>query len=56
MARDVIMLNKMYVGTYLSSKNNNIGHEVINLIQTDKGENYIAAMPYSKIAPDKIKK
>ena len=46
----------MYVGTYLSSKDNNIGHEVINLIQTDKGENYISAMPYSTIAPDKIGK
>lgn len=52
--RDCIMLNKMYVGTYLSSKNNNIGHEVINLLQTDKGENYISAMPYSTIANDKI--
>ena len=52
--RDCILLNKMYVGTYLSSKNNNIGHEVINLIRTDDGENYIAAMPYSTIANDKI--
>ena len=52
--RDCIMLNKMYVGTYLSSKNNNIGHEVINLLQTDKGENYISAMPSSTIANDKI--
>ena len=52
--RDCILLTKMYVGTYLSSKNNNIGHEVINLIQTDEGENYIAAMPYSTIAQDKI--
>lgn len=52
--RDCILLNKMYVGTYLSSKNNNIGHEVINLIQTDEGENYISVMPYSVIGNDKI--
>lgn len=54
--RDCIMLNKMYVGTYLSSKNNNIGHEVINLLQTDEGENYISAMPYSTIGKTRIGK
>lgn len=52
--RDCILLNKMYVGTYLSSKNNNIGHEVINLIQTDEGENYISVMPDSIIGDSKI--
>lgn len=45
-----IMLNKMYVGTYLSDS---IGHEAINLFKTDKGENYIYAQPYGII--DKAK-
>lgn len=52
MDKSTIMLNKMYVGEYLS-RNNNIGHEVINLIKTDFGENYISAMPYSKIPNNK---
>lgn len=45
-----ILINKMYVGEYL---NNNIGHEVINLLRadgnTDKfgdGQNYIYVQPY----------
>lgn len=33
-----IVLNRMYVGDYLSS---NLGHEVINLYQTDSNEHYI---------------
>lgn len=45
-----IMLNKMYVGTYLSDS---IGHEAINLFKTDKGENYIYAQPYGIIDKEK---
>lgn len=33
-----IVLNRMYVGDYLSS---NLGHEVINLYQADNGRNYL---------------
>ncbi|MGM9832631.1 MAG: hypothetical protein ACI31A_02930 [Candidatus Limisoma sp.] len=33
-----IVLNRMYVGDYLSS---NLGHEVINLYQADNGRHYI---------------
>lgn len=33
-----IVLNRMYVGDYLTS---NLGHEVINLYQADNGGNYI---------------
>ena len=33
-----IVLNRMYVGDYLS---NNIGHEVINLFKADNGEHYV---------------
>lgn len=35
---DAIVLNRMYVGDYLS---HNLGHEVINLFQADNGGNYI---------------
>lgn len=38
MATDVIILNRMYVGDYLGE---NLGHEVINLIKDDNGNNYI---------------
>ena len=38
MAKDVIILNRMYVGDYLGE---NLGHEVINLIKDDNGNNYI---------------
>ncbi len=34
---DVIILNRMYVGDYLGE---NIGHEVINLMKPDKGDDY----------------
>lgn len=36
--RTGIVLNRMYVGDYLS---NNIGHEVINLFQADNGGHYV---------------
>lgn len=35
-----IILNKMYVGAYLS-EGDNIGHEIINLYKADDGKNYI---------------
>lgn len=35
---DTIVLNRMYVGDYLT---NNLGHEVINMFQADNGGNYI---------------
>ena len=34
----VIVLNRMYVGDYLST---NIGHEVINMFKADNGEHYL---------------
>lgn len=42
MARDVIVLNRMFSGSYLED---NIGHEIINLYQTDNGKNYIYLSP-----------
>ncbi len=39
MGNKLIILNKMYAGTYL--KDGNLGHEVINLFKCDTGENYI---------------
>ena len=42
-----ILLNRMYVGSYL---NNNIGHEVINLFKDDNGSNYIYVNPYGQLA------
>ena len=42
MARDVIVLNRMFSGSYLED---NIGHEIINLYQSDNGENYIYLSP-----------
>ncbi|WP_423363030.1 PD-(D/E)XK nuclease family protein [Mycoplasma sp. P36-A1] len=35
-----IIINKMYVGTYLS-EGENIGHEIINLYKADDGKNYV---------------
>ena len=35
-----IIINKMYVGAYLS-EGDNIGHEIINLYKADNGKNYI---------------
>ena len=35
-----IIINKMYVGAYLS-EGDNIGHEIINLYRADDGKNYI---------------
>ena len=44
------MLNKMYVGEYISNEFDNIGHEFINLFQADNGKYYIYAMPYGNIS------
>lgn len=55
---DEIMLNKMYVGEYISNEFGNLGHEIINLFQADNGKHYIYAMPYGSIHRghnDKIK-
>ena len=38
--RREIIVNKMYVGAYLS-EGDNIGHEIINLYKADDGKNYI---------------
>ena len=38
--RREIIINKMYVGAYLS-EGDNIGHEIINLYKADDGKNYI---------------
>lgn len=48
--KNVIVTNRMYAGDYII-RDNNIGHEIINLFKTDKGENYIylqAKGTYSK--------
>lgn len=43
-----ILINKMYVGSFLS-EGNNIGHEIINLYQADDGKNYIYWNPKGTI-------
>ncbi len=48
-----ILINIMYSGSYLKE---NLGHEVINLIATDKGKHYIYINPIGKIGKDAIKK
>lgn len=46
--KNVIILNRMYVGSYLDD---NIGHEVINLLKDDNGDNYIYVNPHGSINP-----
>ncbi len=41
--RHIIVLNRMFAGDYLT---NHIGHEVVNLFQSDNGKNYIYIQPY----------
>lgn len=43
MERNVIVLNKMFAGSYLEDS---IGHEIINLYKDDEGKNYIYIQPY----------
>lgn len=43
-----IILNRMYVGRYLDE---NIGHEIINLVKDDNGDNYIYVNPHGTINP-----
>ena len=50
--KEEILVNKMYVGSYLENEHN-IGHEVINLLRADgkvdsngDGQNYIYVQPY----------
>ena len=40
-----ILINIMFNGSYLNS---NIGHEFVNLFQTDSGKNYVYVMPEGK--------
>ena len=52
-AINTILINVMYSGSYLKK---NLGHEVINLIAADNGDNYVYVNPIGKIAKDKLKK
>lgn len=52
-AINTILINVMYSGSYLKT---NLGHEVINLIASDNGDNYVYINPIGKIAKDKLKK
>ena len=36
----LIIINRMYAGKYLA-EGENIGHEIINLIRSDNGNNYL---------------
>ena len=40
MVKKVIVLNRMYSGSYIADETN-IGHEIINLFKTDNGDNFI---------------
>ena len=40
MGKRLIIINRMYAGKYLTI-GENIGHEVINLIRSDNGNNYL---------------
>ena len=45
--KNVILINKMYTGSYLDDNDgNNIGHEIINFFKDDNGNNYIYITPY----------
>ncbi len=45
--KNVILINKMYTGSYLDDNDgNNIGHEIINFFKDDIGNNYIYITPY----------
>ena len=47
--KNVILINKMYTGSYLDDNDgNNIGHEIINFFKADDGNNYIYITPYGK--------
>ena len=50
----VIILNKMYSGSYLTQANN-IGHEVINLIKDDNEDNYIYINPWGTMEKEYYK-
>ena len=43
MARDVIVLNRMFSGSYLDE---NLGHEIINLFLCDNGKHYVYLNDY----------
>ena len=47
--RTGIVLNRMYVGDYLSL---NLGHEVINMFATEKGEHYLYLNPYGSFGKE----
>jgi len=47
--KKAILINRMYSGDYLSTKNN-IGHEIINLFKDDNGDNYIYVLSDGSVA------
>ncbi len=49
----MIMINKMYTGSYLNSNDgNNIGHEIVNFFEADDKNKYIYITPYGKFNLD----
>lgn len=47
---DCYIINRLYAGDYLNG--NNIGHEIINLLSSDSGENYIYVNQFGTINPE----
>lgn len=51
--KTMIMINKMYTGSYLNSNDgNNIGHEIVNFFEADDKNKYIYITPYGKFNLD----
>lgn len=46
---DCYIINRLYAGDYLNG--NNIGHEIINLLSDDSGDNYIYVNQFGTINP-----
>ena len=48
-----VLINTVFTGDYT---NENIGHEIINMYKTEKGENYIYISPWGTVAKDNYNK
>lgn len=47
--KSIILMNQMFVGGYLN-EGSNVGHEVVNLLKDDHGDNYLYITPNGKVS------
>jgi hypothetical protein len=53
---NLILINNVFTGDYVSGSDVNIGHEIINIFKSDNGQSYVYVNPHGYVAKEHDKK